>query len=176
MTAQPRAALVDRLAIWELGLACRLGRELASQWLLLLLVSVSRIGDWALSVGMGLVLLVARGPRAMLLWTAASLGAVVLQKLLKRHAGRLRPCQHPGGPPQRAPIPDHGSFPSGHTLHAVMAATVAARAIPMLAAPLAVLALLIATSRVALGVHYPSDVVAGGAIGAVVGIVLCSLL
>ena len=63
-----------------------------------------------------------------------------------------------GGPPQRAPIPDSGSFPSGHTLHATLSAVV--------------VALLVGASRVTLGVHYPSDVAAGAALGGLLGAVV----
>ena len=88
---------------------------------------------------------------------------------MDRGLARTRPCELPGGPPQRAPIPDQGSVPSGHTLHAVTAVVVVAQLEPVLTLPFLCLAVLVATSRVALGVHYQSDVLAGGALGVVFG-------
>ena len=58
------------------------------------------------------------------------------------------------------------SFPSGHTMHAVAFAWQASAHFPELGWVLVPLAALIAASRVVLGLHYPSDVLAGAAIGA----------
>ena len=77
-----------------------------------------------------------------------------------------------GGPPQRAPIPDSGSFPSGHTLHATLSAVVVALFVPPLAPVFVLVALLVGASRVTLGVHYPSDVAAGAALGGLLGAVV----
>ena len=67
-----------------------------------------------------------------------------------------------------APL-DRYSFPSGHTLHAVSFTWQAVAAFPELAWVLVPLALLVAASRVVLGLHYPTDVMAGAAIGSVMG-------
>ena len=53
---------------------------------------------------------------------------------------------------------DRFSFPSGHTLHAVSFTLLIGSAMPMLLVLLIPLTLLIAASRVVLGLHYPSDV------------------
>jgi undecaprenyl-diphosphatase len=65
---------------------------------------------------------------------------------------------------------DRFSFPSGHTLHAVSFTLIICTALPVLALILVPLALLIALSRVVLGLHYPSDVLAGGVLGAVIAL------
>lgn len=130
-----------------------------------LLRLVSRLGDWGLSVTTGAVLAWCSGPAATGRFAAVSLVALAVQKALKVRVARVRPCLVAGGPPQLAPIPDAGSFPSGHTLHAVLAAAAMATAMPALAAVFVPVAGLMAVSRVALGVHYPSDVAAGGALG-----------
>ena len=85
---------------------------------------------------------------------------------LKRRTGRRRPYEVvPAVYAGAAPL-DAFSFPSGHTLHAVAFTLVAASYFPALAGPLAAFTLLVAASRVGLGLHYPSDVLAGAAIGA----------
>src|SRR5262249_62222418 len=61
---------------------------------------------------------------------------------------------------------DRYSFPSGHTLHAVSFTTLGVVSFPELAWLLVPFASLVAASRVILGLHYPSDVVAGGCIRA----------
>ena len=63
---------------------------------------------------------------------------------------------------------DQFSFPSGHTLHAVVFATVAIADYPQLAFLPIPFAFLVALSRMVAGLHYPSDVLAGAAIGAAI--------
>lgn len=64
------------------------------------------------------------------------------------------------------PPVDRYSFPSGHTLHAVMFTLLTATTTPSLLPVVFPLACLIAASRVILGLHYLSDVLIGGLIGA----------
>ena len=61
--------------------------------------------------------------------------------------------------------PTSSSFPSGHAASAAAFATGVALEDPRLAVPVAALAVGVGLSRVVTGVHYPSDVVAGAAIG-----------
>src|SRR3569833_655547 len=71
-----------------------------------------------------------------------------------------------------APL-DEFSFPSGHTLHAVSFTIVALAYFPILAPLLIPFMLLVAMSRVVLGLRYPSDVVAASLIS--VGLATVSL-
>jgi undecaprenyl-diphosphatase len=84
----------------------------------------------------------------------------VLLVALKRLARRVRP--HSGA---AAPRYDRYSFPSGHALNAFAACGLLSLAEPGLAAPSLAVAANIAVARVALGRHYATDVIAGGAIG-----------
>lgn len=91
--------------------------------------------------------------------------ALTLYRLLKRWTRRPRPFASD----QRiqawvAPL-DEFSFPSGHTLHAVAFTLVAMAHYPMLGWVLVPFTASVAASRVALGLHYPSDVLAATAIG-----------
>jgi undecaprenyl-diphosphatase len=91
---------------------------------------------------------------------------VLLYTLLKRLFVRERPfITHRGISRAAAPL-DRYSFPSGHTLHAVCFTWQAAVHFPELAWVLLPLTALIAASRVVLGLHYPTDVLAGASIGA----------
>jgi len=81
-------------------------------------------------------------------------------KLLVR---RRRPAGKPL--PALIRVPRSTSFPSGHSASAFAFATGASAEIPALAPLLVPLAAAVAYSRVYTGVHYPSDVAAGAAIG-----------
>jgi undecaprenyl-diphosphatase len=85
--------------------------------------------------------------------------------IVKRTVRRARPsCDV-----QALAPPDRWSFPSGHTAAAFALAIALFGVYPFLA-PVAVLgAILIGYARMYLGVHYPVDVLAGGAIGLFVG-------
>lgn len=85
---------------------------------------------------------------------------------LKRSTRRQRPFEQCDDIRARVPAPDAFSFPSGHTLHAVAFGVLLSAFYTSLAPLFGVFALAVAISRVALGLHYPSDVVIGAVIGA----------
>lgn len=111
---------------------------------------------------------------AVVMALTGALGLVVY-KVLKRAFVRERPfITHTAIDPAMPPL-DRYSFPSGHTLHAVSFALQASMHFPQLAWVLIPLALTIAASRVVLGLHYPTDVLAGAVLGASLGMLGMSL-
>lgn len=152
---------------WRICLACT--QWIADSAILHLFRSISRIGDgviwYALILGIA-VLGGERGRQAALHMALVGLLAAALYRVLKRWTRRPRPFRsHDGIVAHIAPL-DEYSFPSGHTLHAVSFSLVAIAWYPSLLPVLAPLALLIAISRVVLGLHYPSDVIVAMLIGA----------
>ncbi|MBV8466257.1 MAG: phosphatase PAP2 family protein [Burkholderiales bacterium] len=91
---------------------------------------------------------------------------LLVYKLLKRATSRPRPFMRSDAIHRAADVLDEYSFPSGHTLHAVSFTTIALAYYPFLAGLLIPFTLLVAASRPVLGLHYPSDVLAGAIIGA----------
>ena len=71
--------------------------------------------------------------------------------------------------PPLAKAPSKLSFPSAHATSSLAAAGALSRVEPRAGMPLHLLAGLICLSRPYLGMHYPSDVLAGAALGAVLG-------
>ena len=101
----------------------------------------------------------------------ASLFNLVVYKLMKGQTLRNRPCTtweaiNPG-----TPALDHYSFPSGHTLHAVTITLLCLSTLPLLGAFLVPIMVMIAVSRVILGLHYPSDVLVASGIGYCVAVI-----
>jgi len=86
-------------------------------------------------------------------------------KLLTR---RRRPAV--SGRPALIRMPRSTSFPSGHSASALAFATGACSELPELGPVLLPLAVAVAYSRVHTGVHYPSDVAGGTAIGLAAGL------
>lgn len=110
------------------------------------------------------------GLRASIHMSVTAALGLMLYKLIKNRAVRERPyITHSAIECASAPL-DRYSFPSGHTLHAVCFTVMLASYYPEWTAALAALALLIALSRVILGLHYPTDVAAGAVLGGLLGL------
>jgi len=129
---------------------------------------VSKLGDGWIWYALLLTLPVLYGTAGLEATLHAALtgaAGLALYKLIKKHAVRERPyITHSVIDCATAPL-DRYSFPSGHTLHAVCFTVMVSSYFPEWTCPLAALALLIALSRVILGLHYPTDVAAGAALG-----------
>lgn len=130
---------------------------------------VSRLGDGIFWYGLMLVLLLWDRQQAVipvLHMGAVGLSCTLLYKWLKARTLRPRPFEFYRDIVLSVPPLDKYSFPSGHTLHAVAFTIVGLAYYPALAWLLAPFTLLVAVSRLVLGLHYPSDVLAGALIGA----------
>jgi undecaprenyl-diphosphatase len=133
---------------------------------------VSRLGDGLFWYALMLALALGDGWRGTLAaahMATTGLVALMLYRLLKRWTRRPRPFRACPGVIAHVPPLDEFSFPSGHTLQAVGFSVVALAWYPALAPLLLGFSALVATSRVVLGLHYPSDVLAAIGIGGVLG-------
>jgi undecaprenyl-diphosphatase len=169
MKATGLNSLMARIDAAEYGLCCRLNRGAQRRLPRRVFQIASRLGDgvvwYALILALPLLYGAAAAKPAIVMALTGVLG-VVLYRLLKRLFVRERPyITHEAISRAAAPL-DRYSFPSGHTLHAVSFTWQACTHFPELGWVLLPLTGLIAGSRVVLGLHYPTDVLAGATIGA----------
>lgn len=166
----------DAAILMALRQPSNLAIPIGPKWLQLSAIDLSALGgftlQWLLG-GAAVVFLLYIRQRAEAAWLAASvLGASVLDTTLKLELHRARPTIVP-----HLTMVDNASFPSGHamisaaillTIGAMISETVkstAARVCIMAFAGF--LVFLIGLSRLYLGVHWPTDVMAGWALGGV---------
>ncbi|MEM9171787.1 MAG: phosphatase PAP2 family protein [Pseudomonadota bacterium] len=140
---------------------------------------VSRLGDgifWYAGMGLIAGLTGPDGFAAMTQVALTSCVGVMVYRSLKGRLVRPRPfVSHGQIVCGIAPL-DQYSFPSGHTLHAVLFASMFAMVMPATLWICLPFALLVAISRVVLGLHYPSDVIVGALLGLILGGVSCALV
>lgn len=157
----------------------RLNRWSAPQWVRLWMIAATRGGDGWLWYLFGLLLVVFGDADRFRAVGAAGLAAgsgVALFIVLKRIAARRRPCQLEPHCWATLLPPDQFSFPSGHTITAFAVALSIGSFYPSMSPALLFCAVSVGISRIVLGMHFLSDVLAGAAIGAVLGHFAAQLL
>jgi undecaprenyl-diphosphatase len=168
------STFLARIDAAEYGLCRRLNSGAANSSLRRLFRIVSRLGDGVAWYVLIFALPVVYGRAAVRPAAAMAITGLVgfaIYKWLKRTFVRKRPfVTHPGIDCAAAPL-DFYSFPSGHTLHAVAFTWQAVAHFGELAWILVPFTCLIAASRVVLGLHYPSDVLVGAVLGALLAAV-----
>lgn len=149
----------------------------APPWLTPLALAASYLDEFGgIFLLIGICLLIfGRGPRrraGMVILAALLLVLIVVDLGLKPLVHRPRPFQVLGMHMLIGPVPSGYSFPSGHTAAAFAGAVAwlmtAARTRLGRILPIA-FALCVGWSRIYLGAHWPSDVLAGALVGALLG-------
>jgi len=141
--------------------------------------AVSTLGDYPAWVIFGVIIAIRQGANATTFALQAVVTAgvgILVYKLLKSRLVRERPYVTHGAIICGAAPLDRYSFPSGHTLHATGLTVLFGAYDPIMLVFMAPFAALVAASRIILGLHYPSDVLVGGMIGAALAIASLALL
>jgi undecaprenyl-diphosphatase len=145
----------------------------APRWIRFWMLTATRMGDGWLWYSLGALLLAFGGSRGYIAFGAAGTAAILgifVFKALKRLSHRPRPCQLAPHCWAKVLPPDQFSFPSGHTMTAFSIALVVSYFYPGLEGALYFLAISIGVSRVILGMHFLSDVLAGAVLGSALGL------
>jgi undecaprenyl-diphosphatase len=151
---------------------CRINRWRAPRWVRLWMVCATRGGDGWLWLLLGFAMLLFGGTEGILAVLAAGLAVGVGSGLfvwLKRVTGRKRPCAIEPHCWATLLPPDRFSFPSGHSITAFAVVLPLGLFFPKLMPPLLFCALSVALSRLLLGMHFLSDVLAGSLVGCMLG-------
>lgn len=150
----------------------RLHRWRAPRWLQWWMIAATLGGDgWLWGAYAALILMVGGPGRFEAVVSAACAVAtgIVLFRSIKRMVGRKRPCHLEAHCWSRLLPPDQFSFPSGHSITAFAVASSLGWYYPGLLPGLLFCAISVAISRILLGMHFLSDVLAGCALGAALG-------
>ncbi|HEX3941393.1 MAG TPA: phosphatase PAP2 family protein [Acidobacteriaceae bacterium] len=151
----------------------RVHRWGAPRWFRIFMVSSTRLGDGWLWHGMGIVLAIFGGAerfRAIGAGAVAAGAGILLFRFLKKVSKRQRPCEIEPHCWAVTTPPDQFSFPSGHTITAFAVSVAIGSFYPDLQWWLLLAAASVAASRIFLGMHFLSDVLAGSAIGTLLGL------
>jgi membrane-associated phospholipid phosphatase len=127
---------------------------------------------WFLIAGILALFGGARGRRAAVTGVAAlGLNSLLVNRSIKLIRERRRPDRTEHSVPESrwVRMPGSNSFPSGHSASAAAFAVSVGDMLPAFRVPLRAAAAIVAFSRLYTGVHYPADIVAGAAVGALVG-------
>ncbi len=163
------ASYLCRINQWDQAWCLRFNQASRRASVRALFGAVSRLGDGVFWYTLMLALLAWRGWQAVVPvahMLAVGAACLLVYKWLKGKTLRPRPFELNREIFLGAAPLDQFSFPSGHTLHAVGFSVVVLAYYPFLAWLVVPFALLVAASRLVLGLHYPTDVLAGALIGA----------
>ena len=169
--------MFDRLIEMDGDILLWIQENLRSDILSPVIKLITHLGDMGLIMILtSIVLMIIPKTRKLgFLCSAALVCSVIINNVIIKHAVlRVRPYEAVEGLQRIVGKAHDTSFPSGHAAGSFVLAAVIFRETPRkIGVPVLILALLIALSRLYVGVHYPTDVLVGMISGTLIGIATC---
>ncbi len=169
----------ERCNQWEIG-SVRAALEFSSgTYARSTAIFINRLSNGWLYPAIILALLATEGLAVWRLILVSGLGVAIAHSIypvMKERLARSRPCDYDRALNLSIKALDKYSCPSGHVMTATVVAIPLGKALPALLPAIVCACLIIAWARVALGHHYPSDVLVGALVGAMVIIPVSILL
>ncbi len=171
-----RARTRRRFARFDDAVDDRIQRVRGNKVLDRVMYGASELGDWSLIwhlIGVSQALLPGREAiSAVRLSAILGVESLLVNVGIKSLFRRSRPAwEHEHARPHRLRTPKTSSFPSGHASSAFTAATLLTASGDPLWPLYYAVAVVVASSRMYVRIHHASDVVAGAALGVVLGLV-----
>ncbi len=164
---------LQRINDYDVALCIFCNRQSRHYFVRSLFRLVSRLGDglfWYTLMASLLLIYHGEALPAVLHMLAAALTGTAIYKFVKNRTQRSRPFNVYPSIVCVGKTLDQFSFPSGHTMHAVSFSLIAIYYFPALIWLVLPFTVLVALSRPILGLHYPSDVLAGIVLGTVIAV------
>lgn len=165
---------MNALLEWDADVLLWIQENMRTELMTVIMKSITRLGDaGCLWIVLSVLFLVLNKTRRV--GVAASFAMIftfiTVNLGIKNIVARIRPYEAVEGLNRLVEAQKDYSFPSGHTAHAFAVGVVILIMMPRkVGVPVFIISVLMAYSRLYIGVHYPTDVIGGAVIGTLMGL------